>query len=133
MKVLRDRGVDDHLVRLAKAGKLMTGVSAGALMLAREWIEFADDHDARGTLFPCLDIAPIYVDAHSEEDNWAELRALMRLRAERGDKSAVAIGLTSKGALEVRAGKRLSLEVYNGPLPRIAIKRGKVVDEKPLK
>ena len=133
MKVLHDRGIDGHLVRLAKSGKLMTGLSAGSLMLAREWIEFADDHDTRGRLFPCLDIAPVYVDAHSEEDNWAELRALMRLRAERGDKAAVAIGLTKKGALEVRAGKRVTLAVHNGPLPRIAVKRGKVVDTKPLR
>ena len=79
MNILRERGVDDDLRRLAKAGKPFLGVSAGAIMMSREWVRFPDDDDTRAEPFECLGIAPVHVDCHSEDDDWSELRVLMRL------------------------------------------------------
>ena len=48
MKVLHDRDMAAPLGALARAGKPMFGISAGSLMLAREWVRFPDDdEDAR--------------------------------------------------------------------------------------
>ena len=49
-------------------------------MLARRWIGWEDDDDdASASLFPCLGIAPVSCDTHGEEEDWDELRALLRL------------------------------------------------------
>src|SRR5580693_1800197 len=45
MKVLHDRDVATTLQRLAREGKPMFGLSAGSLMLAREWVRFPDEDD----------------------------------------------------------------------------------------
>ena len=97
-KTLNDRDVAATLVALAAAGKPMFGISAGSLMLAREWVRFPHEEDeSTAELFPCLGIAPIHVDAHSEEDDWSELRVLVRLLHQRGDPDPVGSGLTPQG------------------------------------
>jgi peptidase E len=135
INVLRDRGVDRTLVALARAGKPMFGISAGSLMLAREWVRFPADDEERAELFPCLGIAPLHVDAHSESDGWSELRVLVRLLHERGDETPVGYGLTRKGALQVSIedGKRVRLKPVGTPIPRILVRRGRVVEGAPLK
>jgi peptidase E len=133
MNVLRDRDMATPLVRLARAGKPMMGISAGALMMAREWVRFPDDDEARAELFPCLGLAPLHVDAHSEDDGWSELRVLVRLLQARGDDEPVGYGLTRKGALEVRIdGDEVKLTPWGTPIPRFIVRKGKVVEEKPL-
>jgi peptidase E len=135
INVLRDRGVDATLVALARSGKPMFGISAGSLMLAREWVRFPDDAEEKAELFPCLGIAPLHVDAHSESDGWSELRVLVRLLHERGDTAPVGYGLTRKGGLQVSIdeGRRVHLKPVGTPIPRILVRRGRVVEGPPLK
>jgi peptidase E len=130
MNVLRERDMAGTLVALARAGKPMFGISAGSLMLAREWVRFPDDDEARAQIFPCLGVAPVHVDAHSEDDGWSELRVLVRLLHERGDANPVGYGLTRKGGLRVTLGEgdEVRLEPIGTPIPRIVVRRGRVAD-----
>jgi hypothetical protein len=132
MKVLQDKGMVEPLRALARRGKPMFGISAGSLMLSREWVRFPDDDEARAEIFPCLGIAPIHCDAHSESDAWSELRVLVRLLHERGDREPVGYGLTRKGALRVDIGGETKLEAVGTAIPRIVVARGRVAEGKPL-
>lgn len=133
MKVLHERDMAKPLVALARAGKPMLGISAGSLMMGRDWVRFPDDDEARAELFPCLGLAPVHVDAHSEDDGWSELRTLVRLLHARGDASPVGHGLTRKGGLHVGVeGGEVTLEAMGTPIPRIVVRGGKVVEGKPL-
>ncbi len=130
MKVLRSRGLDTALRQLAHAGKPMFGLSAGSIMLAREWVRFPDDDEARAEIFPCLGIAPVHVDAHAEEEDWHELRTLVRLLHARGDRAPVGLGLTKRGGVTIAAGAKV--RAVGTPIPRVGVARGKVVDRAPL-
>jgi peptidase E len=134
MNVLRDRDVAATLVAVARRGTPMFGISAGSLMLAREWVRFADDDDAKAELFPCLGIAPVHVDAHSEEDGWSELRVVVRLLHARGERAPVGYGLTRKGGLRISIddGRRVTMRPFGTPIPRIVVRAGRVVEGPPL-
>ncbi|HEY5243467.1 MAG TPA: Type 1 glutamine amidotransferase-like domain-containing protein [Polyangiaceae bacterium] len=129
MKVLHDRDMAGFLVALGRAGKPMFGISAGSLMLAADWVRFPDDDDeAKAELFPCLGLAPLHVDAHSEEDGWSELRVLVRLLHERGDPEPVGYGLTRHGGLHISGdGNETVVRPIGTPIPRFVVRRGKVV------
>jgi peptidase E len=137
MKVLHERGMAAPLVALAHAGKPMFGMSAGSIMLAREWVRFPDDDDTRAEIFPCLGIAPVHVDAHAEDDGWAELRTLLRLCARRGtgrDGALVGYGLTRKGGLRVRVdGHGAQIEALGTDIPRFGVRHGHSVQRAPLR
>lgn len=130
--ILNERDVAEPLRALARRGKPMFGISAGSLMMAREWVRFPDDDDARAEIFPCLGIAPVHVDAHSEDDGWSELRVLVRLLHERGDRDPVGYGLTRKGGLRVAIDGKARLEPFATPIPRIVVVKGRVMEGKPL-
>jgi hypothetical protein len=133
MKVLDDKDMAAPLRALAVAGKPMFGISAGSIMLAREWVRFPDDDESRAEIFPCLGIAPVHVDAHSEDDDWQELRVLLRLLHERGDRRPVGYGLTRKGGLRVVAGSSgVRAKAMGTPIPRLVVRRGAVVHDEPL-
>jgi dipeptidase E len=133
MKTLHDRDAASTLRRLARGGKPMLGVSAGSIMLAREWVRFADEHDEHGELFACLGIAPVHVDAHDEEDGWGELRALVRLLSKRGDDSPTGYGLMSKGGLRLEVdGDRVEMTPLGTDTPRFVVRHGHVVEASPL-
>jgi peptidase E len=134
MQVLNERGMAEPLRALARRGKPMFGISAGSIMLAGEWVRFPDDDDSRAEIFPCLGIAPVHVDAHSEDDGWSELRVLVRLLHERGDPDPVGYGLTRKGGLRVElgAGGGPRLTPFGTPIPRIVAMKGRVIEGKSL-
>ena len=133
MRVLRDKDMVRPLRGLARAGKPMFGISAGSLMLARDWVRFPQDDAAKAELFPCLGIAPLHVDAHSEEDGWGELRVLVHLLRRRGDPAPIGHGLTRKGGLRLVVGRDgAEMHPIGTPIPRIVVRRGKVVDGSPL-
>jgi len=132
MKILHGRGAAGTLTSLAAAGKPMFGISAGSLMLAREWVRFESEDDHDGEIFPCLGIAPIHVDAHSEDDGWSELRALVRLLHARGDPDPVGYGLTRKGGVRLWTNSPTRIEPFGTPIPRIVIRHGKAVEGAPL-
>jgi peptidase E len=80
MKVLQDRNMIAFLAHLFAEGKLFFGLSAGSIMLAREWVRWRDpEDDSTAELFPCLGFAPVICDTHAEADDWEELRAALAL------------------------------------------------------
>ena len=95
--------------------------------------ETSQDDAAKAELFPCLGIAPLHVDAHSEEDGWGELRVLVHLLRRRGDPAPIGHGLTRKGGLRLVVGRDgAEMHPIGTPIPRIVVRRGKVVDGSPL-
>lgn len=133
MKVLHDTDAATTIRKVAAAGKPMFGISAGSIMLAREWVRFDGDDEDKAEIFPCLGVAPVHVDAHDEDDDWGELRALLRLLHERGDEAPVGYGLTRKGGLCVEVeGGAVRLTPFGTDTPRLVVRRGKVVHAAPL-
>jgi hypothetical protein len=133
MNVLRDRGVLPLFHELGRAGRPFIGISAGSIMLGRGWIRFPDDPAAQSSFVPCMGLAPVYVDAHAEEDGWEELRALLALLVSTGETAPVGYGLTQKGGLSVEplGGKRV-LTPFGTPLPRFVVREGRVVKGRDL-
>lgn len=133
MKVLHEKDMVKPLKALAAAGKPMFGLSAGSLMLARDWVRFPDDDASNAELFACLGIAPLHADAHAEAENWEELRVLVDLLRRRGDPEQLGYGLTRKGGLHVEIdGTGTSVKAIGTAIPRIGVRRNKVVDLTPL-
>jgi|WetSurMetagenome_2_1015567.scaffolds.fasta_scaffold34207_4 peptidase E len=84
-------------------GKLFFGVSAGSIMLGKEWVHWRDpDDDSTAELFPCLGIAPVVCDTHGEADYWEELQAAVSLEPE----GFLGYGITSGSCLKVAANGR---------------------------
>ncbi len=80
MEIVEERGMLQPLRDLYRAGKPYLGISAGSIMIARQWIRWEDeDDDSSARLFPCLGIADVLCDTHGEGDEWEELRALIAL------------------------------------------------------
>jgi peptidase E len=133
MNLLNERGVADDLRRLAKAGKPFLGISAGSIMTCEKWVRFPDDDEAKAEPFACLGIAPVHMDAHSEDDDWPELRTLVRLLA-RDDAAALGYGVPSKGCLrvELNGSGKPKLTAIGAPIARIGAKAGKPIDRAPL-
>ncbi len=133
MKVLHEKDMVKPLQALGAAGKPMFGISAGSLMLARDWVRFPDEDASKAELFPCLGIAPIHADAHAEAENWDELRVLVDLLRRRGDEDALGYGLTRKGGLRLEVGSDgVKVSPIGTAIPRIGVRRNKVVDLAPL-
>ncbi len=133
MNVLKDKGLLPFFRDLCKANKPMFGLSAGSLMLAKEWVRFPDEDESKAELFECIGAAPLHVDAHSEDDDWSELRTLVRLLKERGDPSPVGYGLTSKGGLTVKVeGDQVSVKAIGTDIPRLIVRSGDVTYGEPL-
>ncbi len=98
MKVLKDKGMTPMFQRLFAEGKLLFGVSAGSIMLAREWVRWTDpDDDSTAELFPCLGVAPVLCDTHGEAEKWEELQAALSLKPE----GTLGFGITSGTCLKV--------------------------------
>ncbi len=81
MRVLREKNMAGFLEDLYEQGKVFFGTSAGAIMLAKEWVRWTDPDEADSAeLFPCLDFAPVICDCHDEEGGWQELIAALELK-----------------------------------------------------
>jgi dipeptidase E len=98
MQVLEEKKMADFLSRLYQQGKPFFGLSAGSIMLAREWVRWRDpDDDASAELFPCLGFAPVICDTHGEGEGWEELQAALMLKQE----NARGYGIVSGTAIKV--------------------------------
>lgn len=121
MQVLREKKMIGFLKKLYDDGKPFFGLSAGSVMLAKEWVRWSDpEDDSTATLFPCLDFVPIICDMHDEEGNWEELRIALRL-AEDGTKG---YGITSGAA--IKADYTGEIEALGGAIHQF-IRRGNQV------
>jgi cyanophycinase-like exopeptidase len=121
MEVLENKGITGIFCEQYEQGKLLFGVSAGSIMLAREWVRWRDpDDDSTAELFPCLGVAPVLCDTHGEADGWEELKAAVALSPD----GALGYGITSSTCLKIlpTAGP----EALGGPIYRYA-RHGKTV------
>jgi cyanophycinase-like exopeptidase len=141
MHVLQDRGILPLFHGLAAAGKPMIGISAGSIMLGRAWVRFPDEDASNEpgatkgepTMFPCMGLAPVHVDAHAEDDDWAELKELLRLAAAAGEHEPVGYGLTRKGGVAIEPREDgAHLVAFGTPTPRFTARGGKVTALPPL-
>ncbi len=128
IQVLREREVDGQLRDLAKAGKPFIGISAGSIMLGQHWVRFPGDDESKAEPFDCLGIAPLSMDAHSEESNWDELRVLVKLLG----KGAIGYGVPSKGRLRVELGAKPKLSAHGDKIARLRFQAGALIDDPPL-
>ena len=98
MQILEQRGMIPFLRAVSRSGTPFIGVSAGSIMLCREWIRWRDARDDEsGELFPCLGIARLSCDTHGEGDGWGELKSMLALRPV----GATGYGITSGSAIIV--------------------------------
>jgi cyanophycinase-like exopeptidase len=121
MEVLQEKGMVDFLLGLYQQGKPFFGVSAGSIMLAKEWIRWRDpDDDATAEIFLCLGVAPVICDTHAEEDDWEELKALLELKPDKAE----GYGITSGSAIKVFPDGKV--EALGGPVAHYLRRSGRV-------
>ena len=98
MKYLTKRKLIPFFRELYDGGKLFCGVSAGAIMLCRNWMSWHDpDDDNTAELLDCLGFAPLLCDVHAKEDNWVEMKRLLGFFPP----GTVGYGIPAEGALRV--------------------------------
>lgn len=124
MRILREKNMVEFFQDLARRGKPFIGISAGSIMLAKEWVRWSDpENDSTAELFPCLGIAPLLCDTHAEDDDWAELKTALGLKG-----SGTGYGIVSGSYLKVYPDGRA--EAGSGPVARYTI-RNKKLDRLP--
>ncbi len=98
MEVIEKKGITGLFCEQYEQGKLLFGVSAGSIMLAKEWVRWRDpDDDSSAELFPCLGVASVLCDTHGEADGWEELKAAVALSPD----GALGYGITSNTCLKI--------------------------------
>jgi cyanophycinase-like exopeptidase len=127
MRVLDAKGMVGVLQRLHRSGKPFFGMSAGSIMLARQWIRWLDPtDDASSELFVCLGLAPVFCDTHGEGDVWEELQALLAF----SPTGAIGYGIVSGTALIVETDGTVS--ALGGEVHRFQKRGGGVVQVESL-
>jgi hypothetical protein len=121
---VREKKIADFLVGLYRQGKPFFGVSAGSIMLAKEWIRWRNpDDDTTAEIFPCLGIAPVICDTHGEADGWEELQALLQMEKDNtigyGIVSGTAMKVFPDGKIEALGGAVHQYAKSNGTVKRL--------------
>lgn len=118
IRVLESHKLFLFLRELYEQGKIFFGISAGSIMLAKEWVRWKDPNDdTTAEIFPCINIAPVLIDTHAEEDDWEELKVALKL----GEGNIIGYGIPSGACLKVYPDRRV--EALGGPIAQFA-KRG---------
>jgi peptidase E len=98
MRVLREKNMLGFLEEIYEHGKVFFGTSAGAIMLAKEWVRWPDPDDTDSAeLFSCLNFAPVICDCHDEDGGWQELIAALELK----ETGTIGYGLSSGTGIKV--------------------------------
>jgi cyanophycinase-like exopeptidase len=124
MKILQDKDMLDFMNGLYKQDKPFFGISAGAIMLGKEWVRWTDpDDDDSAELFPCLGYAPVACDTHDEDTDWEELKAYLKLKND-GDigyglSSGAGIKVMPDGKVEPMGGKNLLYAKRGGKVVKV--------------
>ncbi len=125
MLALKEKNMIGFLNKLYRGGKLFFGLSAGSIMLAKEWVRWRDpDDDSTTELFPCLGFAPIICDTHSEQDDWEELKVALKL----AEDNTRGYGIVSSTAIKVFPDGRI--EALGGAVHQY-VRRGEKVERGP--
>jgi len=124
MRVVQEKKIVDFLVGLYRQGKPFFGVSAGSIMLAKEWIRWRDpEDDTTAEVFPCLGIAPVICDTHGEAEGWEELQALLAMEKDNtigyGIVSGTAMKVFPDGKIEALGGAIYQYTKSNGTVKRL--------------
>jgi len=118
MKYLCKRKLIPFFRELYDGGKLFCGISAGAIMLSRNWMHWRDpDDDDTAELLDCLGFAPLLCDVHAEVDNWVEMKRLLGFFPP----GTVGYGIPTESALRVSPNGRITAI---GAAPIRFIKKG---------
>jgi cyanophycinase-like exopeptidase len=121
MHTLEASGMAGFLAGLYREGKPFFGLSAGSIMLAKEWVRWCDpDDDTTAEIFPCLGLVPLLCDTHDEDGGWGELKKLLLLEQD----GAVGYGIATGTALRVFPDGRV--EALGGAVHRY-VRRGGIV------
>ncbi len=121
MKTLETRGMAGFLAGLYREGKPFFGLSAGSIMLAKEWVRWRNpDDDATAEIFPCMAIVPLLCDTHDEAGGWEELKRLLMFEKD----GSVGYGIATGTALRVFPDG--SLEALGGAVHRFVRQGGRV-------
>lgn len=112
MKYLRKRKLIPLFRQLYDRGKLFCGISAGAIMLCRNWMHWRNpDDDNTAELLDCLGFAPLLCDVHDEEDNWMEMKRLLGFFPQ----GTAGYGIPANGALRVATDGKIT-SIGTGPI-----------------
>jgi peptidase E len=104
MQVLTEKNMVGFFQELARQGKIFIGVSAGSIMLSKEWVRWSDpSDDSTIALLPCLGIVPLICDTHAEKDSWVELKTAIQLKGP----GTTGYGITSGACLRAYPDGRL--------------------------
>ena len=121
MQVLQGKNMLGFFNELYNQGKPFFGISAGAIMLAREWVRWPDENDEKTfELFPCLGYAPVICDTHDEDSDWDELKSALTLKKD-GD---AGYGLASGSGVRVMPDGKVT--AIGGDVFKYVNRRGKV-------
>ena len=121
MQVLSEKHMVEHFQNLACQGKLFMGISAGSIMLRKEWVHWRDPRDdSSAELLPCLGIVPLICDTHAEKDDWLELKTAVQLKGA----GTTGYGISSGAFLKAYPDGRL--EVLSGSVACYACEGGQI-------
>jgi cyanophycinase-like exopeptidase len=121
IRILKEKEMVDFLTGLYQEGKPCFGLSAGSIMLAKEWVRWRNpDDDTTAEIFPCMAFAPVLCDTHDEEGGWEELKRLLMLEKD----GAIGYGITTGTALRVFPDGRI--EALGGAVHRYVRRGGEV-------
>lgn len=125
MKVLKEKKMTDFLSALYAEGKPFFGVSAGSIMLGKEWVRWPEsDNSDSAELFTCLCIAPVICDTHGEEDDFEELQAALQLKMDGTEGYGIVTGTAIKvypdGTVEAVGGNSYRYVHRGNKVERIA-------------
>jgi peptidase E len=121
MQKLKEREMVHFLTELYQKGKPLFGLSAGSIMLAKEWVRWRNPYDeTTAEVFPCLRLAPVLCDTHDEEGGWEELKVLLMLEKD----GATGYGIATGTALRVFPDGRM--EALGGAVHQYVSRGGKV-------
>jgi peptidase E len=122
MRILKEKNIIPVLEKVFHEGTLYFGASAGSIMLCKQWVRWRDpDDDSSAELFPCLGFAPIYCDTHAEEDDWEELKALLKI----APSGTAGYGIPSDAAIMIGPGN--SIEYLGAPSVRFMKTQGSAI------
>ena len=126
MQHLEERGIIPFLEKLFLAGQPFFGMSAGSIMLSRNWVRWVDpEDDSTCEVFPCLGFTPVLCDMHAESDDWVELKMLLKL-GPRG----IGYGIPAGAALRVEA--KGVVTALGKPVQQFKLQKKKIVRLEPL-